>query len=762
MDERPSVRGIFAFEDEETLEWRRVVLTDGSGGLPKFATKSECEDFVRRHCWRGSNPDYPTLQHVFTTLVDWKQIEEVLLPKINEYDQRHPPEAPGSINTHNRFLYDHGAKLTAGVDARLNLPFHHQTNRESTMNTIKYMFHHTRSGIFVMIRRRRVVVFAPFVNREYENTWGEQLQLDSSDGSVQQYHREKQRHHGREEYETDARKWWNDGSAIHMDDLRGPRGRDAAGKNPQYWDDYHLTQLRDLLEDACQHRSIPDCEFFINKQQHPHLKDNASEPFGFLFNKDDNDENEDMPRQQHVYSTYAPILSFHSSKRYADVPIPSSVDWETATGLLFPQSFMHSHCDQCQCGDSINCENQWECYCDTNDHGVKPHGIEAVRDLFSAGNRLKSTRAWDEKVPTAFFRGSASGASIDAKSNQRLLLSQLSEKWRHDPEYGGDHHNGRFLDAAITTVPSTNIKAAGKPVQFLSTDRGSPSDGPGAFVPLHEQAAYKYIVYVDGACASKRYSYLMRLGSVILKVESTCVAKELWFTSLLRPYEDHVPVKADLSDLAEQIQWCRDNDDQCREIAARAQDLYDQYISKDAIHDYMELVCHRIAERFQPAPQWYHRPKGIDTIKKPMLYRPRSMCVSGNNARHCRRCRELKKEDEARERERRSSRENSGGYDRGRSGNTSSRYSSYGGGNDRDRNGDRRERRYSGDNFRSRDRDDRYGSSSSSRDHYGSRESSSLDDSREASSPKRQKTNVVPQCRRCRRAKSACTCSYRR
>lgn len=75
MDQRPMLRGIFAFEDEETPEWRRVVLdADGAGGVPKFATKSECETFIRHHCTRGSNPDYPNLQHVFSMLVDWKQV----------------------------------------------------------------------------------------------------------------------------------------------------------------------------------------------------------------------------------------------------------------------------------------------------------------------------------------------------------------------------------------------------------------------------------------------------------------------------------------------------------------------------------------------------------------------------------------------------------------------------------------------------------------------------------------------------------------
>ncbi|CAN0434369.1 unnamed protein product [Scytosiphon promiscuus] len=46
---------------------------------------------------------------------------------------------------------------------------------------------------------------------------------------------------------------------------------------------------------------------------------------------------------------------------------------------------------------------------------------------------------------------------------------------------------------------------------------------------------------------------MMRLGSVILKVTSRCVADSMWYFPLLEPWVDHVPVKADLSDLEEKI-----------------------------------------------------------------------------------------------------------------------------------------------------------------------------------------------------------------
>ena len=111
MDERPMLRGIFAFEDEETPEWRRVVTSETLGGVPKFATKSECEAFIRKHCWRGSNPAFPKLQHVFSLLVDWKQIEDVLLPKIEEYDHKYPLGATPAVSAANRFAQGEGLPI---------------------------------------------------------------------------------------------------------------------------------------------------------------------------------------------------------------------------------------------------------------------------------------------------------------------------------------------------------------------------------------------------------------------------------------------------------------------------------------------------------------------------------------------------------------------------------------------------------------------------------------------------------------------------
>jgi hypothetical protein len=48
-----------------------------------------------------------------------------------------------------------------------------------------------------------------------------------------------------------------------------------------------------------------------------------------------------QPLKRHKYKNYTPIVSFYCSDRFADVPFPTSEDWEAATGMVYPKTFTH-------------------------------------------------------------------------------------------------------------------------------------------------------------------------------------------------------------------------------------------------------------------------------------------------------------------------------------------------------------------------------------------------------------------------------------
>jgi hypothetical protein len=159
-----------------------------------------------------------------------------------------------------------------------------------------------------MIRNNQVAIFAPFVNKDYTNNWADKLQIDSADGTLESYYSEKTKFY-RQENIIDKNLWWANGNIICNEHVEP-----NASSQSQWWGDHFFLQMKDLLADTCANRFIPDCEFFLNKRDYPQLKFNVErlnkpvEPYGFIFDKDDTNPDEDVELTRHLYKSYAPIL----------------------------------------------------------------------------------------------------------------------------------------------------------------------------------------------------------------------------------------------------------------------------------------------------------------------------------------------------------------------------------------------------------------------------------------------------------------------
>lgn len=92
-------------------------------------------------------------------------------------------------------------------------------------------------------------------------------------------------------------------------------------------------------------------------------------------------------------------------------------------------------------------------------------------------------------------------------------------------------------------------------------------------IAQHSWANRKFAIVIDGNTnAWSAYFKAMLMGCCVLRVGSQQGYKQ-WYYDQLLPYEHYVPVRADLSDLAAQIDWIRSNDDQARTIAAAGQQV---------------------------------------------------------------------------------------------------------------------------------------------------------------------------------------------
>ena len=305
-------------------------------------------------------------------------------------------------------------------------------------------------------------------------------------------------------------------------------------RSPQVWGDHFLRELHEMLEATCERHEVADAEFFLNKRDFPHLRvDHTKEPYPLF---------ESMEMQHNRFRHLCPILSFYTAPDFADIPLPLPQDWTPPPEL-------------------------------EQDDGP----------------------AWSDRVPTAFFRGSATGAGTTPETNQRLRLAQMSQSESRQ------HDGVPLLDAGITSWNMRDKKSAGQPVDHIRPDQLEIGLQP--YVPLVSQRRYRYLIYADGHCAASRYSQMMRSGSLILKVESRGAGHQLWFFPLLEPFVDHVPVRADLSDLHERIEWCLAHDDECARMAARARALAERHLSRGAIAGYLAQTINAIGKKQADHPE---------------------------------------------------------------------------------------------------------------------------------------------------------------
>lgn len=297
--------------------------------------------------------------------------------------------------------------------------------------------------------------------------------------------------------------------------------------------DTNTSNIKNFFDELCLHRKIPDIEFFVNKRDFPLLTTNATEPYFDMwgYNK---------PLISHNYSSYLPILSMSKTADFADILIPTHEDWARVQQK----------------------ENKW--FIDSR----------VTNDDIIINNDFKC------KKSTAVFRGSSTGDGFTIESNQRLKIAYLSSQNKVDDK------NIPYLNCGITKWNTRPKKLANsKEIQMIH-----PDDFPFSlveFLTLPQQSQYKYIVHIDGHVSAFRLSAMLALNCVPLIVHSKW---KLWYSHLLIPYEHFIPIKEDLSNLYEQIQWCKDNDDACEMIAHNAREFAENYLEKDGMFDYTQKM----------------------------------------------------------------------------------------------------------------------------------------------------------------------------
>ncbi|KAJ7065465.1 glycosyl transferase family 90-domain-containing protein [Mycena amicta] len=174
---------------------------------------------------------------------------------------------------------------------------------------------------------------------------------------------------------------------------------------------------------------------------------------------------------------------------------------------------------------------------------------------------------WEDKKDVLYWRGKSNGGHIrhsNHKSFPRFRLIDLARQ----PEV----KQKGLLDVRITEWHewhcTDNCDADAIKSEYNIT---------GDKEPREDAYKYKYLLDVDGNSFSGRYLGLLRSGSLVFK--STAFAE--FFTPWLVPYEHFVPVRPDLADLVEKVEWARNHDSEARRIQETGRIFAEKVLTDD-------------------------------------------------------------------------------------------------------------------------------------------------------------------------------------
>lgn len=171
---------------------------------------------------------------------------------------------------------------------------------------------------------------------------------------------------------------------------------------------------------------------------------------------------------------------------------------------------------------------------------------------------------WEQKVSKAIWRG-----KYDTPRTRHIAYSLVSKY-----------------------VNSTLVNA-----KFSKHTTGAPHDMVGEYKTMKEQLIYKYIVSIEGNDVSSGLKWMLLSNSVVLTPPFTV---ESWaMEGSLKPYVHYLPLKSDMSNVEDMIQWAEMHPKETRLISERSTlYIYDMFYHPDAIEDERQVMI-GIMERYE-------------------------------------------------------------------------------------------------------------------------------------------------------------------
>jgi len=197
-------------------------------------------------------------------------------------------------------------------------------------------------------------------------------------------------------------------------------------------------------------------------------------------------------------------------------------------------------------------------------------GYPTLRKQIEKGNQKWP---WQDKITKAFWRGSTTGGWLTLFNWDQIARVKLAILAQSHP---------KKVDARITKVVQCDLE-----IPQLISEKGL----LGKMISQQDHLKYKYLIDVDGnSCSFERYFWALLSNCLVLKQMTPNIQ---WYYGALKPYEHFIPVKEDLSDLLEKIEWAQTHDQEAKQIAENAT----RFVKNElAVEDILVYMTHLLRE----------------------------------------------------------------------------------------------------------------------------------------------------------------------
>ncbi|KFW82171.1 Protein O-glucosyltransferase 1, partial [Manacus vitellinus] len=131
---------------------------------------------------------------------------------------------------------------------------------------------------------------------------------------------------------------------------------------------------------------------------------------------------------------------------------------------------------------------------------------------------------------------------------------------------------------------------------------------PAKEIPLVDHCKYKYLFNFRGVAASFRLKHLFLCGSLVFHVGEEWLE---FFYPQLKPWVHYIPVRPDLSDVRELLQFVKENDAVAQEISERGRQFITEHLQMEDVSCYWE---HLLSEYSQALTYKVKRRKNYSQI----------------------------------------------------------------------------------------------------------------------------------------------------